>query len=143
MGNEHSYMTGLQIDQKAIEVSEFFTHYSAYLTSVHPSNLSVFVGERLVGGSLWQTQTPLEKISKVNARLGVVMFLLKTAFVAVEFDDLSASVHIKVCVVVAERFRVLFGCGGCETVVSCSAYFKWATSLYRAAFSVKSALFSA
>lgn len=68
MGNEQSYMTGLQIDQKAVEATDFFTHYSASLNSVHPSNLSVFIGERLVGGSLWLSQTPLEKISKVGER---------------------------------------------------------------------------
>lgn len=68
MGNDQSYMTGLQIDQKAVEVCDFYTHYSASLNSIHPSNLSVFVGERLVGGSLWQAQTPLEKISKVTKK---------------------------------------------------------------------------
>lgn len=66
MGSEQSNMTGLHIDQKAIEVTDFFTHYSACLNSIHPSNVSLFIGERLVGGALWQTQTPLEKISKVN-----------------------------------------------------------------------------
>lgn len=109
MGNEHSYMTGLQIDGKAVEVTDFFTHYSAFLTSIHPSNLSVFIGERLVGGSLWQTQTPLEKISKVKYRLELVN-ILSTMHTFIESYDLPTSMYIKVCVVLEERFGIFFGC---------------------------------
>lgn len=65
MGNDQSYMSGLELDQKAKEVTDYFAHYSASLNSVHQKHLSVFVGERLVGGSLWVSQTPLEKASKV------------------------------------------------------------------------------
>lgn len=76
MGNEQSYMTGLQIDQKAVETTDFFSHYSACLSSAHPSELSVFIGERLVSGSLWLSQTPLEKISKVidTVKLTITVF---------------------------------------------------------------------
>lgn len=80
MGNDQSYMTGLEIDRKAVEISEFFTHYSASLNSIHPSNLSVFIGERLVDGSLWQTQTPLEKISKVKKMVIIVDKFLYTSY---------------------------------------------------------------
>lgn len=66
MGNERSQMSSVEIDQRAVEVTDFYAHYAATLNNgSNPVNLSVFVGEPLVGGTLWQTQTPLEKASKV------------------------------------------------------------------------------
>ncbi|KAJ8910361.1 hypothetical protein NQ315_004977 [Exocentrus adspersus] len=66
MGNDQSQMSGIDIEEKAVEVSDFWTQHSAcVLNSDSVTNLSVFVGELFVEGSLWTTQTPLEKFSKV------------------------------------------------------------------------------
>lgn len=65
MGNDHSQMSGLEINKKAIEVTDFYAHYTATLDSSNITTLSVFIGEPIVGNSLWNTQTPLEKLSKV------------------------------------------------------------------------------
>lgn len=66
MGNENSHLSGLQLEEKAVEVTDFWIHHSASVNSGNITNLSVFVGEPLVGGSLWVNQTPLEKASKVR-----------------------------------------------------------------------------
>lgn len=68
MGNEQSQteISDLEIDEKAVEVTDFWIHYSAKVASGNIRNLSVFIGEPLFGGSLWINQTPLEKNSKVG-----------------------------------------------------------------------------
>lgn len=65
MGNDQSQMPGLEIDEKAVEVTDFYAHYAATLDSSNIATLTVFIGEPLIGGSLWLLQTPLEKSSKV------------------------------------------------------------------------------
>lgn len=65
MGNEQSQISGLEVEEKAVEVTDFWTHHSAIVNSGNLTNLSIFIGEPLIGGSLWITQTPLEKSSKV------------------------------------------------------------------------------
>lgn len=66
MGNEQSHMPGLEIEKKAVEVTDFYTHYSASLNCDNKANVSVFIGEPLVDGSLWSSQAPLEKASRVR-----------------------------------------------------------------------------
>lgn len=65
MGNDQSQMAGLEINEKAIEVTDFYAHYTATLDSNNITTTSVFVGEPIVGNSLWLIQTPLEKLCKV------------------------------------------------------------------------------
>lgn len=65
MGNEQSQLSGLEVEEKAVEVTDFWSHHSASVNAGNVSNLSVFVGEPLVGGSLWLSNTPLEKAGKV------------------------------------------------------------------------------
>lgn len=65
MGNETSQLAGLEIDEKAVEVTDFWTHHSAVMHGENVTPLSVFIGEPLVGGALWINQTPLEKATKV------------------------------------------------------------------------------
>lgn len=65
MGNEQSQISGLELEEKVVEVTDFWIHHTATVNSGNVSNLSVFIGEPLIGGSLWITQTPLEKASKV------------------------------------------------------------------------------
>lgn len=67
MGNEQSQMPTLEIDKKAVEVTDFYTHYTATLECNNLTTVSVFIGEPIVGNALWLTkQTPLEKLSKVR-----------------------------------------------------------------------------
>lgn len=63
MGNEQSNLSGLELDEKAVEVTDFWTHHSATINL--GNSVSVFIGEPLVSGSLWLSQTPLEKATKV------------------------------------------------------------------------------
>jgi hypothetical protein len=66
MGNDHSHLGGIEIEEKSVEVSDFWTHYSATIVnSENTTNLSVLIGELFVDGPLWTTHTPLEKNSKV------------------------------------------------------------------------------
>ncbi|KAF5284068.1 hypothetical protein FQA39_LY17117 [Lamprigera yunnana] len=62
MGNEQSNVIGLELDEKAVEVTDFWIHHSATMSSGNCG--SVFVGEPLVDGSLWWSQTPLERSAK-------------------------------------------------------------------------------
>lgn len=64
MGNEHSQLAGLEIDEKAVEVTDFWAHHAAYIDSEHSTNISIFIGEPVIGGSVWLSQTPLEKSTK-------------------------------------------------------------------------------
>lgn len=65
MGNDQSQLSGLELENKAVEVTDFWTHHSATVNLGNITNLSVFIGEPLLSGSLWVSQTPLEKSSKV------------------------------------------------------------------------------
>lgn len=67
MGNEHSQMNGLELEEKAIEITDYWTLYSALLnTSSGETRLSIFKGEPVVQGQLWANKTPLEKAAKVD-----------------------------------------------------------------------------
>ncbi|CAH0552708.1 unnamed protein product [Brassicogethes aeneus] len=64
MGNEQSQLAGLDIEEKAVEVSDFWSQHSAIIcNSESTTSLTVFTGELLVS-SKWSNQTPLEKNSK-------------------------------------------------------------------------------
>lgn len=66
MGNEQSYLNGIEIDEKSSEVSDFWSlHSASLLTETSTTSLSVLVGDLFVAGPLWKLQTPLEKNSKV------------------------------------------------------------------------------
>lgn len=94
MGSEQSQISGLELEEKAVEVTDFWTHHSAAVNSGNFTNLSVFIGEPLVGGSLWMSQTPLEKASKVRT-LYSANFTLKTR-VFLESYAAPASVHFEI-----------------------------------------------
>ncbi|XP_022909202.1 protein-associating with the carboxyl-terminal domain of ezrin [Onthophagus taurus] len=64
MGNEQSLSSSTEINHKAIEVTDFYTHHSASVNFGNVNNLSVFIGEEVLDGSIWIKQTPLEKSSK-------------------------------------------------------------------------------
>ncbi|CAH0405809.1 unnamed protein product [Chilo suppressalis] len=69
MGNESSHLSGLEIEEKAVEVTEFWTQYRAtindscrYFSLKSDGSVSVFKGEVALG-PLWAISTPLEKFS--------------------------------------------------------------------------------
>ncbi|KAJ8962134.1 hypothetical protein NQ318_018091 [Aromia moschata] len=65
MGNEQSQLPGIEIEEKAQEVSDFWSQHSAnILISDNVTNLSVFIGEQFLNEPPWTSQTPLEKNSK-------------------------------------------------------------------------------
>lgn len=70
MGNEASQLTGLEINEKAVEVTDFWTHHHAiikdscrYFSLKGDGSLSVFKGENNILGPLWTLHSPLEKCS--------------------------------------------------------------------------------
>lgn len=65
MGNENSQMAGLEIDKKAVDVTDFYMHYAATLNANNVTSISVFVGGSVVVGTLWYSDTPLKKATKV------------------------------------------------------------------------------
>lgn len=75
MGNEGSHLNGLEIEEKAIEVTDFWSQYQAkindscrYFSLKGDGSVSVFKGEAALG-PLWAVSTPLEKFSNVGILL--------------------------------------------------------------------------
>lgn len=67
MGNDQSHLAGINIEDKAVEVADFWSQHSASVPkSDQLSNLTIFIGELFVSGPLWTIHTPLEKCSKVR-----------------------------------------------------------------------------
>lgn len=73
MGNETSQLNGLQIEEQAIEVSDFWSHYQAtikdscrYFSLKCDGSVSVFKGQAALG-PLWAISSPLEKFSNVSS----------------------------------------------------------------------------
>lgn len=67
MGNENSQLSGLEIEDKAVEITEFWQQYQAtikdscrYFSLKGDGSVSVFKGEA-AAGPLWAVSTPLEK----------------------------------------------------------------------------------
>lgn len=67
MGNEKSALSGLEIDEKAIEITDFWLHHSATLSSTNRiQSLSVFISEpSLHSATNFGKPSPLERTSKV------------------------------------------------------------------------------
>ncbi|KRT83713.1 hypothetical protein AMK59_3820, partial [Oryctes borbonicus] len=64
MGNGQSQFSGIDVQEKAVEITDFWSHHSATINFGNFSSLSVFIGEPVVNGSLWSKQTPLERSCK-------------------------------------------------------------------------------
>ncbi|XP_046742704.1 protein-associating with the carboxyl-terminal domain of ezrin [Diprion similis] len=65
MGNEKSALGGLEIDEKAVEITDFWLHHSASLSEPCQQTLSVFVSEpSLHSGANFGKPSPLEKAAK-------------------------------------------------------------------------------
>lgn len=70
MGNEKSALRGLEIEDKAVEVTDYWMHYDA---SIHDSNLqklSIFISEpSLHFTATFRRPSPLERAAKVDLYL--------------------------------------------------------------------------
>lgn len=68
MGNDQSShkLKGLHIDEKAIEVTDFWSIYCGEVPNVNnvPRLISIFKGESVVTGQLWKNKSPLERATK-------------------------------------------------------------------------------
>lgn len=66
MGNESSQLKGLQIDKKAIEVTDFWSLYSGSIPNGEhqTTQIAIFQGEPVVTGQLWTARSPLERATK-------------------------------------------------------------------------------
>ncbi|CAG9575602.1 unnamed protein product [Danaus chrysippus] len=69
MGNENSQLNGLEVEEKATEITDFWSHYQAtikdscrYFSFKGDGSVSVFKGETVLG-PLWNISSPLEKFS--------------------------------------------------------------------------------
>lgn len=77
MGNEKSALNGIEIDEKAIEVTDFWTQYSANVQNYNSQKVSVFNSEpSLHYTASFGRPTPLERIAKVSSSVhfkGLIM----------------------------------------------------------------------
>ncbi|KOC65908.1 Protein-associating with the carboxyl-terminal domain of ezrin [Habropoda laboriosa] len=65
MGNEKSALSGLQIDEKAVEITDFWVHYMARVNGHNAQTVSVFVSEPSLHYSAnFGNPSPLEKATK-------------------------------------------------------------------------------
>ncbi|XP_053600947.1 protein-associating with the carboxyl-terminal domain of ezrin [Plodia interpunctella] len=69
MGNENSQLSGLEVEEKAVEITDFWSQYQAtikdscrYFSLKGDGSVSVFKGQAALG-PLWAVSTPLEKFS--------------------------------------------------------------------------------
>lgn len=69
MGNEASQLSGLEMEEKATEITDFWAHHQAtvrdrcrYFSLKGDGSVSIFKGEAVLG-PLWSVSTPLEKCS--------------------------------------------------------------------------------
>jgi SCY1-like protein 3 len=70
MGNEKSVLKGLEIDDKALEITDFWTHHSSNIHGSNPQNLSIFISEpSLHSDASFGKPSPLEKLAKVFSHL--------------------------------------------------------------------------
>ncbi|XP_033175382.1 protein-associating with the carboxyl-terminal domain of ezrin isoform X2 [Bombus impatiens] len=65
MGNEKSALNGLKIDEKPVEITDFWTHYMACVNGYNAQRISVFVSEpSLHYNANFGNPSPLEKAAK-------------------------------------------------------------------------------
>lgn len=112
MGNENSQLNGLEIEEKGVEIADFWCQYQAkindscrYFSLKSDGSVSVFKGEAAVG-PLWSVSTPLEKFSNVsyhtNSFKGTATSTLLLLF---GFDiNLSRDMSMKI-IVIASHFK--------------------------------------
>lgn len=74
MGNEKSALNGLEIDEKSVEVTDFWVHYTARVNGYGAQRVSLFVSEPSLHYSAnFGNPSPLEKAAKVNVNLFITL----------------------------------------------------------------------
>ncbi|KAI5642433.1 protein-associating with the carboxyl-terminal domain of ezrin [Phthorimaea operculella] len=126
MGNEGSHLNGLEIEEKATDVSDFWSHYQAtikdscrYFSLKCDGSVSVFKG-KVVPGPLWAISTPLEKFSNnllkyrhpciiryISAWQQRSVFHLATEFVQPLSHVLSSQTPLQICIGLNNILRAL------------------------------------
>lgn len=78
MGNDQSsQMKGLEIDKKALEVTDYWTLYMAEVPGDNRVNkLTLFQGEQSNDNNIWGNLGPLEKATKVFQSRSIFVFNL-------------------------------------------------------------------
>jgi len=67
MGNEKSTLRGLEIEDKAIEVTDYWMHYDASIDDSSLQKLSIFISEpSLQFTAAFGRPSPLERAAKVH-----------------------------------------------------------------------------
>jgi len=75
MGNEKSALRGLEIEDKAIEVTDYWMHYDAYVHDSSLQRLSIFISEpSLHFAATFGRPSPLERAAKVNIYSDLFIF---------------------------------------------------------------------
>lgn len=66
MGNDQSHLKGLEIEKKAIDVTDFWQIYSGELKNENSltTSITIFQGEEVVTGQLWADKDPLQRATK-------------------------------------------------------------------------------
>ena len=81
MGTGQSALKGLEIEEKAVEITDFWTHHSANISGSNPQNLSVFISEpSLHSTAIFGKPSPLEKNAKVYC-FSTYSYFLTQAFI--------------------------------------------------------------
>lgn len=75
MGNESTKLKGIVIDKNVIEATDFWCHYNGHMNKELRENareISIFQGEPVIGGQLWATLSPLERITNVPFQIMII-----------------------------------------------------------------------
>lgn len=107
MGNEQSQqISGIEIDTKAIEVSDFWAQHNAYINNLqNSSRLSIFIGDLFINEPFWLPQTPLECFSKVGCLISINR-VDNFTICTVELDAVSSPKHHQIHFFMAESKQV-------------------------------------
>lgn len=75
MGNEKSAPSGLEIDEKSVEITDFWIHYTAHINDYNAEKVSVFISEpSLHYNANFGNPSPLEKAAKVNVNFLIIPY---------------------------------------------------------------------
>lgn len=143
MGNESSQLSGLEIEEKAIEVTDFWCHYQAtindscrYFSLKGDGSVSVFKGEAAVG-PLWSISTPLEKFSNVcNHRVLYIYvydltLVYKSSMFFLESSEVPPSVYCSIYLGLATAFYSTLSNRVCAATVTYPSILNASPNMHR------------
>ncbi|CAL7948094.1 unnamed protein product [Xylocopa violacea] len=102
MGNEKSALSGLEIDEKPIEVTDFWAHHTAHVSGHSTQTISVYVSEpSLHYTANFGNPSPLEKAAKGNK------FFLATEQVKPLIQSIETQNTLQICMGLYSILRAL------------------------------------